>query len=172
MNQFSSAEYASITPTSNGEPTERQLKAAAAFPMAVLFGTLAAILGCIGYAMVWSLGFMVSIVAVGMAWLIVKAMLLASNGIGGRLYQVVAVILTYFAVSCGKLLQPAIYYYRAGHPYPVGTLITWALFGPFLRLLQTPFAILGLVILGYAIRAAWKGAAGTPTPKMGSIGAQ
>ena len=171
LSQFNRAEYAGAS-TGDGEPTERQLKAAAAFPLAVLLGTVAAVVGCIGYSMVWSLGFMISIVAVGMAWLIVKAMLVASNGIGGRLYQIVAVTLTYFAVSCGKLLQPAIAHYQAGNPYPVSTLVTWALFGPFLRVLQTPFAILGLVILGYAVRAAWKGAAGDPAPRVGSIGAR
>jgi hypothetical protein len=136
------------------------MAAAAAFPKALIYGAVAAILGSIGYAMVWSLGFMISFVAIGIGWLVAKAMLAGSGGLSGRLYQIAAAGMTYLAVSCGKLILPALAQSRAHHPYPVLTLLEWAVFGPFLRLSGGPRAIAGIIILGVGVHYAWRATAG------------
>jgi len=143
--------------------TARQVAAGEAFPMAVLLGFLAAILCTIVYAFVWSFGFMLGIIAVGFSWVIVKAMLTASKGYGGRLYQIVAVVFIYFTVTCGKILLPVWAGWHNGSPIPVSTVLEYALFGPILRLQTGVSGILGIVVLGYAIRQAWRLGAGTRT---------
>jgi hypothetical protein len=143
------------------EPTEAQIAAADGFPMAVLFGTAAAILCTVAYAWVWSFGFMLSFIVVGFAWLIATAMLTASKGYGGKPYQIVAVVLTYLTVSCGKLLLPVWAAHEQGTPVPFPTVITSIFIGPVLRLQLGISGILGLVVLGYAIRTAWRMGKGT-----------
>lgn len=71
-----------------------------AYSRAVLFGIGAAIVGCIGYALVeiltgWTIGY----VAIAVGYLVGKAMKAGSRGLGGKRYQVTAAILTYAAVA-------------------------------------------------------------------------
>jgi hypothetical protein len=117
------------------EPTEAQIAAAKAFPMAVLFGTVAAILCTCAYAYVWSFGFMLSFI--------------------------VAVVLTYLTVSCGKILLPIWAAHEQGISIPFSAVLTSVFIGPVLRLRTGISGILGLVILGYAIRKAWRMGKGT-----------
>jgi hypothetical protein len=135
------------------------------FALALLYGAIAAALGAVGYAMVGLTGFMVSIVAIGMAWLIAKAMMTASDGIGGRVYQVVAVTLTYFSVSLGELLHPLWLAHAKGLSIfsmfnPI--VLKYLLFGPFLELADGFNGILGAIILAIGLRTAWQLAAGCP----------
>ena len=135
------------------------------FGMALLFGTAAAVVGSLGYALVGLSGFMVSIVAIGVAWLIARAMMTASRGVGGRRYQIAAVVLTYLAVSCGSLFHPLWLAHRAG--LPLGAMVSvevirYALLGPILALSDGLNGILGAFILAIGLRAAWQMAAGTP----------
>jgi hypothetical protein len=162
---FERAEYLQAEPM-EGQIVGRPVAASgmSAFPLALLFGAVAAVVGSIGYALVGLTGFMVSIVAIGVAWLIAKAMLTASGGVGGRPYQIAAVVLTYFAVSCGELIHPLWTVVEKGVPIlrllPV--FLKYALLGPFLELQDGINGVLGLIILGIGIRAAWKMAAGGP----------
>jgi hypothetical protein len=87
----------------------------AAFVRAVLFGVGAAVLGLILYAafeIITSITIGYAALAVG--WIIGKAMITASGGIGGRRYQITAVLLTYAAVSLAAV-PVAIHYFRQ-HP--------------------------------------------------------
>jgi len=84
----------------NGQPTDSH----AAFLRGLLFGAGAALLGLIGYAAVtiatgWSIGY----VALGVGWLVAKAITKGSNGLGGRRYQIAAVLLTYAAISVAAI---------------------------------------------------------------------
>lgn len=66
----------------------------------LLFGVGAAIIGMICYAGFTILtGFYIGYVSLAVGWLIGKAIMFGSRGIGGRRYQIAAVILTYAAVS-------------------------------------------------------------------------
>ncbi|HLK09349.1 MAG TPA: hypothetical protein VKV30_15445 [Candidatus Angelobacter sp.] len=66
----------------------------------MLFGVGAAIVGMAGYAGFTILtGLYIGYVSLAVGWLVGKAIMLGSKGIGGRRYQIAAVILTYAAVS-------------------------------------------------------------------------
>jgi len=145
------------------------------FAKACAFGLGAAAAGSLGYAIVGLSGWMVSIVAIGIGWLIGKAMMTGSSGIGGRRYQVVAVVRTYFSVSCGHLLD--ILWIGRVQIASLGNHALWlfeicvrlALLGPFLAL-SNPFnGAIGLLILFFGMRTAWQMAAGGPGWQGGSV---
>ena len=72
----------------------------AGFVRGLLFGIGAAIVGMIFYAGFTILtGIYIGYVSLAVGWLVGKAVMLGSKGIGGRRYQIAAVILTYAAVS-------------------------------------------------------------------------
>jgi hypothetical protein len=72
----------------------------AAFTRGLLFGVGGAIGGLILYAAVGIItGWMIGYVALAVGWIVGKAMMTGSGGIGGRRYQLAAVLLTYAAVS-------------------------------------------------------------------------
>jgi len=71
-----------------------------AFVRGLLFGVAGAILGLIGYAAFGIItGLMVGYISLAVGWIVGKAIMKGSNGIGGRRYQIAAVLLTYAAVS-------------------------------------------------------------------------
>jgi|SRR5579859_6835552 len=79
-----------------GQPTDSH----AAFARGLLLGAAAAMLGLILYATVvivtgWSIGYL----ALAVGWLVAKGIMKGSNGMGGRRYQIVAVLLTYASIS-------------------------------------------------------------------------
>lgn len=79
-----------------GQPSDSH----AAFARALLLGGGAALLGLILYAaFTIATNFYFGYIALGVGWLVAKAMLKGSNGIGGRRYQIAAVLLTYTAIS-------------------------------------------------------------------------
>jgi len=137
-----------------------------AFPLALLAGGVAAFAGSIGYALFSLTGIMVGIVAIGIAWLIAKAMMTASGGVGGRPYQVAAVVLTYFACSFGELIRPIWDLVHKGAPMRLvvfsPVMVKFVLIGPLLEVRDGLNGILGLAILGVGMRAAWRMAAGGP----------
>ncbi len=137
----------------------------AAFPKAVVCGVVAAVVGCVAYAVIGFSGFMVSIVAIGVGWAVAKAMMTGSDGVGGRAYQVAAVVLTYVAVTTGNLLDVLHYSgipLRAITRIPAAFLMREIVAGPFLALSRPINGALGLVILFVGLRAAWQIAAGSP----------
>ena len=105
----------------------------AAFTRAILYGIGAAILGMVlyaGFEMVT--GIIIGYLAIGVGYLVGKAMKLGSKGRGGRRYQVAAALLTYASVSIAAI-PAAIYTYSshrtsqvaapadsaaAAHPFP------------------------------------------------------
>ena len=149
----------------SGGRVPRAQPSASDFPLALLFGSAAAVVGAIGYALVGLSGFIVSIVAIGVAWLIARAMMTATGGAGGRRYQVAAVLLTYLAVSCGEIIHPLWNAHRGGLPWAAmanPVVLRYALFGPVLALTQGLNGLLGAFILAIGLRTAWQMAAGTP----------
>ncbi len=72
----------------------------AAFTRGLLFGVGGAILGLILYALFGIVtGWMIGYVSLAVGYIVGKAMMMGSGGIGGRRYQIAAVVLTYAAVS-------------------------------------------------------------------------
>jgi hypothetical protein len=71
-----------------------------AFVRALLYGIGAAVVGMILYAVFEiATGLIVGYVSLAVGWLVGTAMMKGSNGVGGRRYQIAAVLLTYAAVS-------------------------------------------------------------------------
>jgi hypothetical protein len=76
----------------------------AAFARAVTFGAVAAIAGLVLYAGFGIVtGLMIGYVSLAVGWLVGKAMMKGSGGLGGRRYQLVAVLFTYAAVSMAAI---------------------------------------------------------------------
>ena len=85
-----------------GERVKRQLPqdSPAAFTRGLLFGVGGAILGLILYAAFGIItGLMIGYVSLAVDYIVGKAIKMGSGGVGGRRYQIAAVVLTYAAVS-------------------------------------------------------------------------
>jgi len=168
----------------------------AAFVRALAFGIPAAILGLIGYAAFEILTHLsIGYLALGVGYLVAKAMLFGSGGIRGRRYQIAAVILTYAAVSMAAIPVALIEIsqHRPAHEtsaqsssddgqsaqqssqppkhkmsraQALGYLAFLGLASPFLDLESPVNGLIGLVILFVGIQIAWKMTAGPPVPEI------
>jgi hypothetical protein len=177
----------------------------AAYVRALTYGIGAAVVGLIGYALIAILlqGWVISYMSIGVGWLVGTAMMKGSNGVGGRRYQVAAILLTYAAVSMAAVpigihfadegrqkrqaqqqkiedeqrqleqesgQKPSLPQASPKVERPTISLGTWlgrlALLGlasPFLELQSSPgWGAMGLLILFFGMRIAWRIAAGRP----------
>lgn len=97
----------------DGQPKDSH----AAFLRGLLLGAGAAVVGLILYATFTILtNLYIGYIALGVGWLVGKAMMRGSNGMGGRRYQIAAVLLTYFAISVAEV--PIWIAYSLKHPTP------------------------------------------------------
>jgi hypothetical protein len=86
----------------------------AGYVRGLLFGIGAAIVGMIFYAgFTIVTGIYIGYVSLAVGWLVGKAIILGSKGIGGRRYQIAAVVLTYAAVSLAAIPIAISYYVKA-----------------------------------------------------------
>jgi len=93
----------------------------AAFTRAVLYGIGAAIVGMILYALFEiATGIIIGYLAIGVGYLVGKAMKRGSNNRGGRRYQIVAALLTYASVSLAAI-PVAIHSYKDHKPAHTAT---------------------------------------------------
>ena len=148
---------------------------------AVLYGVGAALAGCILYAIPLALGFQIGIVALVVGWMVGKAIRNGAYGIGGRPQQILAVALTYFAISTSFF--PASVFIGAKHaiaaksaaknpaagaaPLPfekpkisartiVVGILALATISPFLELRASPVGgLISLFILFIGLQRAW-----------------
>ena len=135
----------------------------AAFPRAILFGLAAAIVGSLLYA-AFTIATHIEIgyVALGVGYLIGKAMMVGSQQQGGRLYQVASAVLTYLAVSMTAVTKILWGAHQGGMKLdhlPTPLLLVLAEYGvasPFLRLRSGLGGFISLFILFIALRAAWR----------------
>ena len=133
----------------------------AAFVQGLLYGSGAAVLGLFVYAgfTIATNGFYFGYVAVAVGWLVGKAMMKGSNGVGGIRYQIAAVALTYGAISLASIpikiaeLAPA---QEVDWVSKLPELAMWGIFSPFIELTSGLSGIIGLIILGAGIRFAWR----------------
>ncbi len=76
----------------------------AAYVRALLFGIGASIAGLILYATFAIVtGIVIGYASLAVGWMVGKAMIKGSNGVGGKRYQITAVLLTYAAVSMAAI---------------------------------------------------------------------
>jgi len=96
---------------------ERPRDSHAAFTRGLLFGAGGAILGLILYAAFGIItGWMIGYVSLAVGYIVAKAVMMGSGGVGGRRYQMAAVILTYAAVSMAAVPIAIGQYSKAHHP--------------------------------------------------------
>lgn len=102
-------------------------------------------------------------ISLAVGFIVAKAMMIGSGGIGGRQYQIAAAVLTYMAVSMAFI--PLVLYatHLSISDIPLAKLIEWGLASPVLELQADPVhGLIGLVILLVGVNIAWKLTAGKP----------
>jgi hypothetical protein len=96
----------------------QQAAQALSLARAALYGAGAALGGCLLYATVAiATGLEVGLIAIVVGYMVGKAIRHASNGLGGRPQQILAVTLTYFAITTSYI--PVFVYQRIKHPHTV-----------------------------------------------------
>lgn len=89
----------------------------ARFVRAVLFGLGGFAVGLALYAgFVIATGISIGYISLAVGWIVGKAMIMGSGGVGGRRYQILAVLLTYAAVSMASI--PIALHYMSEHKSP------------------------------------------------------
>ncbi len=142
----------------------------AAFVRALVFGIAGAIAGFALYVIfALATGLVIGFVSLAVGFIVGKAMNFGSRGVGGRRYQVVAVLLTYLAVSMSAV--PIAIHQRGAHQAQsqsaetnigktLGVLALVGIASPFLDLADPVHGLIGMVILFVGIRFAWRFTAG------------
>jgi hypothetical protein len=134
----------------------------AAFTTAVVYGIGAAIAGLALYAgFTIAFHFYFGYVALAVGWIVAKSMMAGSKGVGGRKYQIVAVLLTYFAISLASVPILIAEAYAKGNDIDwtkfAGVLLAYGIASPILDLIGgVGFGLIGLVILFVGLRVAWR----------------
>jgi hypothetical protein len=101
-------------------------------------------------------------VALGVGWLIGKAMMKGSKDVGGRKFQIAAAVFTYLSISLAAVPIRAMNFSRAGDVNwgsELFPLAMWGLASPLLYLQYPLFGFVGLVLLLVGMRTAWRMAA-------------
>jgi hypothetical protein len=133
------------------------------FVHAIAYGAVASIVGSILYA-AFSIvtHIQIAIAAMAVGYMVGRAMLEATHGLGGRKYQVAAALFTYFSVSIAAALQILWAYKAHGHDLlhinraGLIVLTEFGLASPFLKLEGGLNGLIGLFILFIGIRFAWR----------------
>jgi len=153
----------------------------AAFSRAIAFGIAGALIGFALYVFfALATGLVVGWVSLAVGFIVGKAMHLGSRGVGGRRYQIAAVILTYLAVSMSAV--PIAVHQLRNHPgaalsaaksaplganaaprrepmnlgKAIGLLALVGIASPILELQDPLYGVIGLVILFVGLRFAWQ----------------
>jgi hypothetical protein len=139
----------------------------AAFTRALLLGIVAAIVGLAGYsAFTITTHLYVGYIALGVGYIVARAMKLGSGGLGGRRFQIAAIILTYLAIALAEI--PIILWsLRARIPAArmlavAMRLVPVGLESPVLAMRSPVHGLINAVILFVGLQIAWRGAAATP----------
>jgi hypothetical protein len=151
----------------------------AAFVRALVFGIAGAFVGFALYVIfALATGLMIGWVSLAVGFIVGKAMNLGSRGVGGRRYQLAAVLLTYLAVSMAAV-PIGIHQMRQHHqaqtqsndlaaptskpmslPKAIAVLAFLGVASPLLELQDPVHGIIGLIILFVGLRFAWRFTAG------------
>lgn len=130
-----------------------------AFVRALVFGIAGALVGLALYVIfAVATGLIIGWVSLAVGFIVGKAMRMGSGGVGGRRYQVVAVLLTYFAVSMSAV--PIAIEQAHSHlmisSKAVAELALVGIASPILELRDPVQGLIGLIILFVGIRFAWR----------------
>ncbi len=145
----------------------QQAPPAASLAKAFLFGGGAALAGCIIYSTVGIvLHAEVGLISILVGYMVGKAIRHASNGLGGRPQQILAVVLTYLAISFSYLaIAIGASIHAAAPPTAAANVsaglallgvLMLALGGPFFSLANGASGILTLLIVFFGLSRAWR----------------
>ncbi|MBB5058494.1 hypothetical protein HDF16_003208 [Granulicella aggregans] len=134
------------------------------FVHAITYGIAAAIVGSILYAAFTILtNIVIGYFAVGVGYLVGKAMLHATQGLGGRKFQIASAVLTYIGVSMAAVPEILWAFHKKGADLShIGArgmfaLAEYGIASPILRLQRNVGSgLIGLFILFIGIRFAWR----------------
>jgi hypothetical protein len=133
----------------------QQAQPTGSFARAVLYGVGAALAGCAIYAAVAIVsGYEFALLAILVGWMVAKAIRYGSNGRGGRPQQILAVVLTYFAITASYI--PVAFHGSSVQPAINARLIGLMLAAPFLSLTSGVSGILTLIIIFVGMSQAWR----------------
>jgi hypothetical protein len=122
---------------------------------AFVFGALAAVGGAVLYlAVAILLHIELALLAILVGWMVGKAVRYGSRGRGGRRYQVLALLLTYFAISVSYV--PQLSRIDLGAGAAVGIIVALVIAPIKVVLTQLPGSILSLIIIGVGMAQAWR----------------
>jgi len=102
-------------------------------------------------------GLIIGYVSLAVGYIVGKAMRMGSGGVGGRRYQVAAVLLTYFAVSMSAVpiaIEQARHVTISGKV--AAELALAGIASPILQLQDPVHGLIGLIILFVGMRFAWR----------------
>lgn len=130
-----------------------------------LFGLGGAIVGWAMYFGVLYLGFEIGVIGLAVGWLVGKGMRIGTEGHAGRIYQFMAILLTYMAISMA--IAPSLYTLLAERMPPATDLYSTAarvllasgisLISPFLIVRTSPVSgLLSLLIMFFGMAQAWR----------------
>ncbi len=130
----------------------------AAFVRALAGGIVGALVGLGLYvAFALATGLIIGYVSLAVGFIVGKAMHMGSGGVGGRRYQLTAVLLTYLAVSMSAVpIAIAQTHASIDWAKAVGPLAWVGIASPLLDLRDPVQGLIGLVILFVGIRFAWR----------------
>jgi len=133
---------------------------------AFALGNGAGLLGAIGYgAIIYATGYELALITIGIGWFIGRAVMRGSEGRGGRVYQVMASLLTY--VWCMEAFVPTII--KNSHEADVNQIVV-IMVAPIIALIM-PFTgelnVISILILGFGVWRAWRETAGIVIPVAG-----
>ncbi len=136
-------------------------------PQALIYGIGAAVAGAAIYAVVSSIGFNWSLIAILVGFMVGKAIRMGSGGQGGLKLQILAVALTYLAITTGPLLAGI--YHIGGIPLrALPRFFALAVQLPILELQANAVqGLINLVILAFGLMQAWRYTKGSPHQLLG-----
>ena len=120
---------------------------------AAVFGLGGALAGAaLYYAILAITGYEIGLVAIAVGWLVGRAVQLGSRHRGGRVYQALAVVLTYLAIVSTYI--PFIFEgdVQLASAAAAGALLAVAIAAPFLAGFEN---VIGILIIGFALWQAW-----------------
>jgi hypothetical protein len=132
----------------------------AAFQQGMLYGMTGAAAGLVFYAALAIVtNFYMGYIAAGVGWLVGWAMMKGSNGVGGRRFQIPAVVLTYASVSMASVPILLAQHGNAvdfSWTSEIGTLFLMGIFSPFFEVLNGFQGFVGLLVLFIGMHFAWR----------------
>ncbi len=163
---FDQAEYTQVPPPLSPQPLEPA--DGSAFAKAIVFGLVGVVAGALIYAaFILITHIQIGYLAIGVAYLVARAMMVGSGNRGGRNYQIAAIVLTLVSVALGNafmILWSA--HSDQGASLSLGNLMVALPYGfeePFLEFKDNAFGgAIGIFILYIGLRAAWRMTSGLP----------